>query len=536
MALGAPAAASAGQCHRRSPRPGAIVEVTLSIAWRPAASTIISPEASHRYSDGARSWLVPHFEKMLYDNALIAQTFIESFQATGREDHARVAADTLDYLLREMRAPGGAFYSATDADSLQPDGHAEEGFYFTWTPAEVEAAVGTKDAAVVNAYYGVTPEGNFEGRSILHTWKSHEEVAERLGTTAAAVRKTVEAARTRLYEVRQARTRPARDEKILASWNGLAISALARAGFAIDDDRYTKAAQKTAAFVLGEMRTNGRLHRVYKDGRSGGPSFLEDYAFLTAGLLDLYEADANPRWLRDAIALQAVLDEHYLDVDRGGYFKTADDQAKLLAREKPGTDGAIPAGNSVATMNLLRLAELTGDDDYIDRALLVFAAFHDAMTRRPTQLPEMLMAVEFLPVHDRGDRVGSPGFQRQRRSHDEDTACKLRPQPRRRGRYRRRASRQPRRTRTPGRRTGCALGQDHGLRVREPRLPVPHDGTVRIRETAAPSGRRALVDDSHAPARTRKPAACQSMSGSTIKGGEPQRVRLVPGPPGPWFR
>jgi hypothetical protein len=210
------------------------------------------------------------------------------------------------------------------------------------------------------------------------------------------IRRTVAAGRKRLYAARARRPAPLRDDKILAAWNGLAISALARAGGSFESPEYTRAAARAAAFVLDEMRRDGRLLRVFKDGRSDGPAFLEDYAFLTAGLLDLYEADPNPRWLREAIALQAVLDAHYLDREGGGYFKTADDQEQLLAREKPNDDGAVPAGNSIAAMNLLRLAALASDDRYRDNAVRLFSAFHPLLTRQPTRLPEMLLALDFF--------------------------------------------------------------------------------------------------------------------------------------------
>jgi uncharacterized protein YyaL (SSP411 family) len=349
----------------------------------------------HRYSTEPR-WLVPHFEKMLYDNALLAQAYLEAYQATGREDFAEIANEILQYVAREMTAPEGGFYSATDADSIAPSGEAEEGRFFTWTPSEIESVLGAADAGLVNVHFGITAEGHLDGRSIPHTWRSPEDVASALGTTPEVVRRTVASARSRLYAARAQRPPPLRDDKILAAWNGLMISAFARAGFAFANPAYTRAAARAATLVLDEMRKAGRLLRVYKDGRAGGPAFLEDYAFLIAGLLDLYEADANPRWLREAIALQTTLDTHYLDGAGGGYFKAADDQEQLLAREKPNRDGAIPAGNSVAALNLLRLAEFTSDDHYREKAVLLFSAFHQVLTQEPTRLPEMLLALDYF--------------------------------------------------------------------------------------------------------------------------------------------
>jgi uncharacterized protein YyaL (SSP411 family) len=348
----------------------------------------------HRYSTDSH-WLVPHFEKMLYDNALLALAYLEAWQVTGREDFARVVRETLRYVQREMTAAGGGFYSATDADSPTPRGDAEEGWFFTWTPSELEAALGPRRAAAVLAYYGVTDAGNFEGRNILHVRRSIDEVARELEVPPAALRTDLEQARDRLYEVRSRRPPPLRDEKVLVAWNGLMISAFARAGFALDERSWTQSAARTADFILTRMREGGRLRRVYKDGRAEGPAFLEDYAFLIAGLLDLYEADPDPRWLREAIALQAVLDAGYADAAGGGYFRTAGDHEALLAREKPNRDGAVPSGNSVAALNLLRLYEFTTDGRTLARATRLFSAFYDTLQRQPTQVSELLLALDY---------------------------------------------------------------------------------------------------------------------------------------------
>ncbi|MCH7645183.1 MAG: thioredoxin domain-containing protein, partial [Myxococcales bacterium] len=348
----------------------------------------------HRYSTDAR-WLVPHFEKMLYDNALLAVVYLEAAQLTGRVDFAAVSRSILDYVAREMTSSGGVFYSATDADSLSDTGEIEEGWFFTWTPAEIESALGAGLAKVVTAYYGVTPRGDYEGRNILHAWRSREAVASELGMSAQALEQALDRARARLYEVRSRRSWPLRDSKILVSWNGLMISAFARAGLMFDEERYVVAAARAAGFILDEMQKNGVLRRVYQGGRADGPAFLEDYAFLIAGLLDLYEVDTQPRWLRAAIVLQSTLDTHYIDAVGGGYFQTADNADALLAREKPSRDGVIPSGNSVAALNLLRLAELTGDPQYNDPVIQIFSAFSDLMDRQPTAVSEMLLALDF---------------------------------------------------------------------------------------------------------------------------------------------
>jgi len=381
--------------HRRSGDPAALELVELSLE-KMAAGGIHDQIGGgfHRYTTEPR-WLVPHFEKMLYDNALLASAYLEAAQVTGREDFRAVARSVLDYVMREMSSPEGAFYSATDADSAGPEGEMEEGLFFTWTPAEIRAALDPDAAAAAIAFWGVTEQGNFEGRNILHAWRPADLVAAQLEIEPAELQRRLERARAGLYAARARRPAPLRDEKILVAWNGLMISAFARAGFAFDEPRYTEAARRAARFILGQMRERGRLLRVSKDGRAAGPAFLEDYAFLIAALLDLYEADPDPTWLREAIALQAVLDRDYADAAGGGYFKTANSHEPLLAREKPARDGAIPAGNSVAALNLLRLAEFTGRDDYLASATLLFSAFHDTLVRSPTALAEMLIALDY---------------------------------------------------------------------------------------------------------------------------------------------
>jgi uncharacterized protein YyaL (SSP411 family) len=346
----------------------------------------------HRYSTEPR-WLVPHFEIMLYDNAQLAVAYLQTAQLTGRDDFRQVARGILDYVLREMTDPEGGFYSATDADSRRPDGEMEEGWFFTWTPAEIERVLGAELAHVVNAWYGVTPGGNFEGRSILHTPHSREAAAQQLGISVAELDRVLMEARPRLLAARARRPAPARDDKVLAAWNGLMISAFAQAGFILDEPRYMNAASRAADYVLTRMRSDGRLHRVALGGEATGPAFLDDYAFMIAGLIDLYEADANPRWLRSALALQGVLDDHYLDVAGGGYFRTADDAERLLARERPARDGAVPSGNSVAAANLLRLSALTSNDDLVARLGHLYSSAYEDVTRSPMSRPLLLTAL-----------------------------------------------------------------------------------------------------------------------------------------------
>ena len=348
----------------------------------------------HRYSTDAR-WQVPHFEKMLYDNALLAVAYLEGYQATGLKDFERVAREILRYAARDMTSPDGAFYSATDADSLTESGHREEGWFFIWTPDEIEDVLGKERARVVNTYYAVTARGNFEGRNILNTPRPLAEVASELELTPKDLRAVINESRELLYNARAERPPPLRDDKILAAWNGLMISAFAQGALVLNEPAYAARASRAADFVLTHMRKNGRLLRSHKDGRARHNGYLEDYAFLIAGLLDLYEATGVSRWLKEAIALDAVLAKRYEDKQNGGFFLTSDDAEKLLAREKPAYDGAEPSGNSVQVLNLLRLHEFTLREEYRQRADSALRAFHDVLKRSPSALSELMLAVDY---------------------------------------------------------------------------------------------------------------------------------------------
>jgi uncharacterized protein YyaL (SSP411 family) len=333
----------------------------------------------HRYSTDAR-WLVPHFEKMLYDNALLAVAYLEAHQVTGRADFARVARETLDYVLVEMTAPAGGFYSATDADS-----EGVEGKFFVWSEPELRAALGVGSMTErFLRYYGATSAGNFEGRNILFVPKPDEEERASLAD-----------ARAKLYAARSRRVPPARDDKVLAAWNGLMISALAQGGRVLGEPRYTGAAARAADWILTTMRPGAALARSYEGSRLGPPGFLEDYAFLAAGLFDLYEASFDPRWLREALALCGETERLFADPALGGWFATSANHETLLAREKPSYDGATPSGTSVAILDALRAASFTGDDRWraiADRAL---GALGEPLARRPLGLSEALLALDF---------------------------------------------------------------------------------------------------------------------------------------------
>jgi uncharacterized protein YyaL (SSP411 family) len=350
----------------------------------------------HRYSTDRR-WLVPHFEKMLYDNAQLVTAFLDAWQLSGAERYERVTRETLNYLMREMSAPSGGFYSATDADSPVPGkDHQEEGWFFTWTERELVELLSEEETEAVQANFATSVRGNFERRNIFHTPKSADEVAQGLEIPREELDARVASALPKLYTARAKRPPPLRDDKILASWNGLALSAFARAGFVLDDPRYLTRARTLAAFLLEDMRDGeGRLLRSIKDGQSSGRGYLDDHAFVIQGLLDMYEADGDPRWLEAAIALQAQLDLHHLDAEHGGYFTTADDGEALLARQKPDYDGAEPSGNSVAALNLLRLHQLTGREEFRKRGVGTLAAFSSRMTKGPRSVPKMLSALDY---------------------------------------------------------------------------------------------------------------------------------------------
>jgi uncharacterized protein YyaL (SSP411 family) len=347
----------------------------------------------HRYATD-ELWRVPHFEKMLYDNARLETAYLEAYQATGRVDFADAARDILAYVMRDMTSPDGAFYSATDADSPDAAGKPEEGAFYTWTAREVDADLPPADARLVKAYYGVGAARDVSGRSVLRVEKDLAAVGREEHLTAEDAGRMLAEARTALRAARAKRPAPMRDEKILAGWNGLMISAYAQAALVLGERRQTPPAERAADFVLTRMQQEGRLARSFAGG-PGRRAFLSDYAFMIAGLLDLYEATGSVRWLREAISLDGVLERFYEDAEGGGFFLSASDDEPLLAREKPATDGAEPSGNSVQALNLLRLYELTSDDRYRARAARTLRAFGARLAEHPEGLSEMLLALDF---------------------------------------------------------------------------------------------------------------------------------------------
>ena len=358
----------------------------------------------HRYSVDAR-WFVPHFEKMLYDQAQLAVSYLEAFQLTGAEYYSYFARDILDYVLRDMTSPEGAFYSAEDADSVIDTANPEvkgEGAFYLWTQAEIEAALGQPAAERFCYHYGVRPEGNveedphgeFTGKNILSDARMLEETAQQFGISIEEAHASLDESRKKLLEARSRRIRPHLDDKIITAWNGLMISAFAKAAQALDDERYLAAAQCAAGFLLTRMvDEHGVLLRRYREGEAAVAGFLDDYAFLVQALLDLYEADFDVSRLEQAIRLADRMRELFDDPQLGAFFSTAADAENLVVRMKDGYDGAEPSGNSIAALDLLRLAAITGRKEYRDSAEWTLEAFGGRMESAAAGVPQILVAL-----------------------------------------------------------------------------------------------------------------------------------------------
>ncbi len=362
----------------------------------------------HRYSVDA-TWRVPHFEKMLYDQAQLAVSYVEAFQITHDAFFARTARDILDYVLRDLRGPEQGFYAAEDADSLIEEGKPErgEGAFYVWRAEEIERTLKSDDFLLFAFYYDVRPSGNvapendlqgeFRGKNILHAIHSLHEAAEISGQSEAEVRRRLAAMGRKLLAARNQRPRPARDEKILTAWNGLMLSALARAAPALDEPKYLAAAESAAAFLRAKLydETSGRLRRRYREGEAAIDAFLEDYACLIEGLLDLYEASFQLEHLAWASRLQERQDQLFWDARDGGYFSTASATSDILLRMRDSYDGAEPSGNSVAALNLLRLARFTGREEWRAKAEKTLEAFGRQLEQAPETLPQMAVALDF---------------------------------------------------------------------------------------------------------------------------------------------
>ncbi len=343
----------------------------------------------HRYSvDG--HWLVPHFEKMLYDNALLSRLYLHLYQLTKDEDVRRIAEETLDYVVREMTDSTGGFYSTQDADS---EGH--EGKFFVWSRKQVIDALGKEDGELFSDYFNVTENGNFEGRNILHVTSTFDEIAARKQVSLERLQKVIETGRQKLFHIREQRIHPGRDEKILTAWNGLMLSSFAEASGILDRADYRDVAEANAEFLLSRLQQNGLLLRTYKDGEAKLNAYLEDYACLIDGLISLFEASGELGWLEAAIQLTQTMIEQFWDDESGGFFFTGKSHEQLIIRSKDFLDNATPSGNSVALFALLRLSLLTGNEDYRRRATAVLRLLANQMRRYPSAFGFAMCGLDF---------------------------------------------------------------------------------------------------------------------------------------------
>ena len=393
--------------RRRDPHILAMVESTLEAMARGGLYDHVGG-GFHRYSTDER-WLVPHFEKMLYDQALLARTYLEAFQITGNPSYAETARGIFTYVLRDLRDPSGAFYSAEDAGEV-----GEEGAFYVWTPVEVEAVLGEAEARLFNAVYDVTPQGNFEGHSILHLKRPLETIAKEQGIALSVMKERLAADRAKLLEARSHRPRPHdrhraalprqrgrcrlgrphRDDKILTDWNGLMIGALAYGARVLDEPRYAEAAAQAATVVLGQLQRNDQLLHRLREGHADIAGFLDDYACFSWGLLELYEATFEVRWLTESRRLAREMARLFWDNDAGGFFFSGPHNEALIAKPKELYDGAVPSGNSVAALLLVRLGTLTMDQDLQRRAEQLVRTFANQVARAPHAVPQFLIALD----------------------------------------------------------------------------------------------------------------------------------------------
>ncbi len=343
----------------------------------------------HRYSVDA-DWLVPHFEKMLYDNAMLAGCYLDAWQETQRKDYLRVVRETLDYVLRDMTDPAGGFYSAEDADS-----EGVEGKYYVWTPQELQAVLGPQREAAFSYVYDVSEGGNFEGRNILHLAKPIAVCAKVLARDAAALEEELAADRAKLLAVRAGRARPGRDDKVLVSWNGLMIDAMARAGAVLNEPRYRTAAAAAADFLLAQLRDDqGRLLHCWRAGQARHNAFLDDHASLCNALVTLYETQSDPRRLEEAARLADAILGRFADGEGGGFFYTSSDHEPLIARKKDLWDTPVPSSTGLAVTALMRLARHTGRDDYRRAAEETLRVSIGLMERASLGAGQMLLALD----------------------------------------------------------------------------------------------------------------------------------------------
>ena len=376
----------------------------------------------HRYSVD-EGWHVPHFEKMLYDQGQLVVSYLEAYQITQEEIYAGVARDVLDYVLRDMTHPEGGFYSAEDADSVIDPSHPKEkgeGAFYVWTEKEIEELVGNPDAILFRSHYGVRSAGNvsadpheeFPGKNVLYVAQSIEETARSLGKSTGEAERILAAARKKLFEARGSRPRPHLDDKILAGWNGLMISAMARGSQVLGETRYLEAARRAGSMILEKLHdpSSGRLQRRYRDGEAAFEAAAEDYAFLIQGLLDLYEASFEIHWLQSAMSLQEKQLHLFWDPIEGGFFSGTGRDPSILLRMKEDYDGAEPSANSASVLNLLRLAQMTDNEEWRREAEKGIAVFSARLEAFPQAMPQMLAALDlYLSKPKQIILAGTPG-------------------------------------------------------------------------------------------------------------------------------
>jgi uncharacterized protein YyaL (SSP411 family) len=343
-----------------------------------------------RYSVDAR-WLVPHFEKMLYDNALLARIYLYAYQATRKPLYRKVAEEIFEYVIRDMTDSSGGFYSSEDADS-----EGEEGKFYTWTRDEILNALGEEEGDLFCRYFDVTKEGNFEhGKSILNIPVPLEEFSEKNGIPQDRLEKVIASGKKKLFYLREERVRPGRDEKVLTAWNGLMLTAFAEAANILGRDDYREVAVRNAEFLLDELMRDGRLFRTYKDGKASLNAYLEDYAFLSEGLIALYEATFELKFFESARGLADVMIERFWDEADSGFFFTSSDHEELITRTKDYFDNAIPSGNSSASIALLKLHLLTQEPRYMRCAADILRAMKQTMTKYPSAFGYLMCVLDF---------------------------------------------------------------------------------------------------------------------------------------------
>jgi uncharacterized protein YyaL (SSP411 family) len=358
----------------------------------------------HRYATDAR-WLVPHFEKMLYDNALLSRLYLHYYQVSHDEAAHVVAEGILDYVVREMTDPAGGFYSTQDADS-----EGVEGKFFIWSRAAIEEQLGDRDAALFAAYYNVTTAGNFEDQNILNVTRHLKEVAASEKVTVEQLSEALARGREILFAAREKRVKPARDEKVLTAWNGLMLASFAEAAAILDRSDYLEVAKKNAQFVLNHLRRDRLLLRTYKDGHAKLNAYLEDYAFFIDGLVTLFETSGEFQWLEEAQSLTATMLEEFWDDEEGGFFYTGRSHEELIVRSKDFFDNATPAGNSVAAEVLLRVGLLIDSSDYQRRAATILRLMASTIQRYPSGFGRLLCALDFyLGKPKEIALIGEPG-------------------------------------------------------------------------------------------------------------------------------